>query len=193
MTNKILRIDASARTTASISRKLTDATVAVLGGTVIAHDLAANPPGFLTEDLIGAYFTPPGERSPAQTALLAASDAAVAEIRAADTIVIGMPVYNFGVPAALKAWADLVARVGETFRYTQAGPEGLLTGKRAIIVAASGGTQTGSEIDFATPWLTHFLGFIGIKDVRVVAADQLMMGADDKLAAAESAIAVLAA
>lgn len=106
---------------------------------------------------------------------------------------IATPIYNFAVPAALKAWIDLIARAGVTFKYTENGPVGLLTGKRAIIVLASGGTQSGSEIDFATPYLKHVLGFIGIHDVDIIAADQLGAGADEKLAAASEAIERLAA
>ena len=101
---------------------------------------------------------------------------------------IATPLYNFGVPAALKAWVDLVARVGVTFKYTEKGPVGLLENKRAIIVFASGGTQAGSAIDFATPYLKHVLGFIGITDVDVIAADQLGASADEKLVAAGDAI-----
>ncbi|MEL6531300.1 MAG: NAD(P)H-dependent oxidoreductase, partial [Pseudomonadota bacterium] len=101
----------------------------------------------------------------------------IAELQAADTIVISTPIYNFGVPAVLKAWADLVARAGTTFKYTENGPVGLLEGKKAYIAAASGGTPVGSDMDFMTSWLTFFLGFIGIKDVEIIAADGIM-GAD---------------
>ncbi len=88
-------------------------------------------------------------------------------MQAADTLVIGLPIYNFGVPAALKAWVDQVARAGVTFRYTETGPKGLLTGKRAIIAVASGGTEAGSDVDFATGYIRHVLGFIGITDVHL--------------------------
>ena len=97
---------------------------------------------------------------------------------------IGLPIYNFGVPAALKAWVDLVARAGVTFRYTEAGPQGLLTAKRAIVAVASGGTEAGSEIDFATGYIRHVLGFIGITDVSFVTADRLMIDADGTMAKA---------
>lgn len=106
---------------------------------------------------------------------LALSDTLVGELKSADTIVIGTPVYNFAVPAALKAWIDLVARARETFQYTEDGPVGLLQGKKAYVIIASGGTKVGSEIDFAGNYLKHVLGFIGITDVTIVAADQLMM------------------
>ncbi|MGR3541247.1 MAG: FMN-dependent NADH-azoreductase [Hasllibacter sp.] len=178
----VLRIDASARTDGSVTRQLTDRIVDRLGdGDVVTRDLAAAPPVLVTEEMIGAYFTAPDERTDAQRAAIAPSDEVVAELRAADTVVIGMPVYNFGPPAALKAWADLAARVGETFRYEADGPKGLLEGKRAIVAVASGGTRSGSEIDWATPWLRFFLGFLGIEDVTVVTADQLNEDADTKI------------
>ncbi len=189
----ILRIDASARHDASVSRKLTDRIVARLGGEVIHRDLAETPPQLVTEEMIGSYFTPPADRSADQTAAIAASGAVVAELQAADTIVIGMPIYNFGVPAALKAWADLAARVGVTFQYSADGPKGLLEDKRAIIAVASGGTESGSDIDWATPWLKFFLGFLGITDVQVITADQLNVEAETKIEAAYSDIDALAA
>lgn len=189
----ILRIDASARHQDSVTRKLTARIVEILGGEVIHRDLAETPPPYVTEEMIGAYFTPPEARTEAQRAVLAASDAVLADLRAADTIVIGMPIYNFSVPASLKAWADLAARVGETFRYTEAGPVGLLEGKRAIIAVASGGTETDSAIDYATPWLRHFLGFLGITDVTVISADQLGVEAETKIERAYGQIDALAA
>lgn len=178
----VLRIDASARHEPSVSRRLADRIIDRLGDAdVIRRDLAAAPPALLTEEMIAAYFTPRAERTDAQRAVLAPSDAVVEELRRADTIVIAVPIYNFAVPASLKAWADLAARVGETFSYAADGPKGLLEGKRAILAVASGGTAVGSGIDFATPWLTFFLGFIGITDVRVFTADQLNSGADTRV------------
>ena len=107
---------------------------------------------------------------------------------------IAAPVYNFGPPATLKAWADLVARDGTTFRYTATGPEGLLTGKRAYLAVASGGTPVGSDMDFMTRWLTFFLGFIGITDVEMVAADGIMgEGGEAKITAAQEAAERIAA
>ncbi len=191
--SQVLHIDASARSDASISRKLSAKVADLLGDTTTRRDLSAQAPVLLTEDMVQSYFTAPDERTDAQKAVIAASDAVVAELQDADTLVIGMPIYNFGVPAALKAWADLAARVGVTFKYTDTGPVGLLEGKRAVIVVASGGTQAMSPIDFATPWLKHFLGFIGITDVRVVTADQLGMDADGKMELAYNQIEALAA
>ena len=173
----ILRIDASMRHDGSTTRTLTDATVeklAASGATVTTRDLADGVQ-IIDQDWIGANFTEPQDRTPQQVERLTLSDTLIAELQAADIVVIGMPIYNFGVPAALKAWIDQVARARVTFRYTENGPEGLLIGKRAIIVAASGGTGVDSDIDFATPYLRHALGFIGIHDVQVIAADQQMM------------------
>ncbi|RKR03635.1 FMN-dependent NADH-azoreductase [Maricaulis maris] len=197
-TRHILRVDASMRHDGSVTRQLTETLVDRLssGDTAVRitrRDLADNPPAYIDEAWIGANFTDADARSDAQKAVLARSDALVAELQAADTLVIATPVYNFGIPAALKAWIDLIARARVTFKYTETGPVGLLTGKRAILVVASGGTRVGSEIDFATNYMKHVLGFIGIHDVEIIAADQLGQGADEKLAAAGEAIERLAA
>jgi FMN-dependent NADH-azoreductase len=172
----ILRIDASARNAGSTTRALADQLERRLveqnyGATVTRRDLNVAPPAFLNETWVGASFTDEAERSDEQKALLAASEELIAEIEAADTIVITAPIYNFSIPAALKAWIDQVTRARRTFRYTDAGPEGLLTGKRAYIVFASGGVPLGSQVDFASGYLKHILGFIGITDVTIVAAD----------------------
>jgi FMN-dependent NADH-azoreductase len=135
----------------------------------------SRPPALLTEGWVGANFTDDADRSDEQKALLASSDELIAELEAANTIVIGVPVYNFAIPAALKAWVDLIARARRTFRYTEAGPEGLLTDKKAYLVVASGGVPVGSDYDFATGYLRHVLGFVGITDVTIIAADQQMM------------------
>lgn len=165
----ILRIDASARKTGSATRALTANLIETLApARVITRDLADTPLPQIDEDWVGANFTPADDRTEAQKARLGLSDTLVAELQEADTLVIGLPVYNFGVPAALKAWVDLVARAGLTFRYTADGPQGLLTGKTAVIAFASGGVPLGSEVDFASRYLEHVLGFIGITDVKFV-------------------------
>ncbi|QBY01539.1 FMN-dependent NADH-azoreductase [Rhodophyticola sp. CCM32] len=194
MTDSILRIDASARRAGSISRDLTDRILARLGEDipVIIRDLAEGMP-LIDETWVAANFTPAAERTEAQRTALALSDRLIDEIKAADTLVIGLPIYNFGVPAALKAWIDLVARAGVTFSYSENGPVGLLSGKRAIVAVASGGTAAGSDIDFATGYLTHVLGFIGITDVQCVTADQLALDAEATVAKAHGQIAALAA
>ena len=193
----ILRIDSSMRHDGSVTRALADRLVAHLtaeapGARVIRRDLAAGVP-LVDAAWIAANFTDPADRTPKQRAALALSDGMVAELRAADTLVIGLPVYNFSVPAALKAWVDLVARARETFRYTENGPEGLLKGKRALVVVASGGVPVGSDMDFATPYLRHALAFMGIEDVEFIAAERVATDAAAAIAGAEAAIDRLAA
>ncbi|KIC21778.1 MULTISPECIES: FMN-dependent NADH-azoreductase [unclassified Leisingera] len=193
MTRTVLHLDSSARTEGSVTRDLSAQIVSRLDAdTVIRRDLAAPLP-LLDGAWIGANFTPADQRSEADKQLLALSDALVAELKQADTIVIGAPIYNFSVPSTLKAWIDLVARVGVTFRYEETGPIGLLEGKRAIIAVASGGTQAGSDIDFATTYLRHVLGFIGITEVEIVAADAMSIDAEGALAKAKNQIEALAA
>lgn len=193
MTRTVLHIDSSARTEGSVTRDLSAQIVGRLGAAdVIRRDLAAPLP-LLDGAWVGANFTPADQRSAEQKQLLALSDSLVEELKQADTIVIGTPIYNFSVPSTLKAWIDLVARVGVTFQYTENGPVGLLEGKRAIIAVASGGTQAGSDIDFATTYLRHVLGFIGITEVEIVAADAMAVDAEGALAKARTQIEALAA
>jgi FMN-dependent NADH-azoreductase len=173
---RVLRVDSSARRDGSVTRRIADALIEGLGAggrpvEITVRDLAASAPSLVNADWVAANFTPADERGAGQRAVLAESDALVAELVAADVIVIGVPIYNFGVPAALKAWVDMVARARLTFRYTENGPEGLLHGKHAYLVAASGGVPVGSEIDFATGYLRHLLGFLGIDEVETIAAD----------------------
>lgn len=188
----LLRIDASARRDGSVSRDLTTKITNRFDATITTRDLATGVP-LITEDWVTANFTPADQRTPAQDQTLAHSDKLVAEVQAADTLVIGLPIYNFGVPAALKAWIDQIARAGVTFRYTETGPKGLLEGKRAIIAVASGGTEAGSEIDFATGYLRHVLGFVGITDVTLVTADRLGIDPAATLKNADDQVAALAA
>lgn len=196
LARNILHIDSSARTDGSITRSLSQAFVERLSSAdtqVVTRDIGVEAPPLLTENWVGANFTPDEARTPAQQDTLALSDTLIAELEAADTIVLGVPIYNFGVPAAFKAWIDLVARARKTFKYTEKGPVGLLEDKKAYLVIASGGTASGSDIDFATPYVRHVLGFLGIHDVSVIAADQLMAGGDEKIASARQAIDALAA
>ena len=197
--SNILYITASIRSDAdSVSRglgqRLVDGLAAQDGASVTLRDLAANDLPFMTEALFAANLTPAADRTPEQAALAALADTLIAELQAADTIVIASPIYNFGPPSTLKAWADLVARVGTTFRYTATGPEGLLTGKRAYLAIASGGTPVGSDFDFMSRWLTFFLGFLGITNVATVAADGIMgEGGEEKILAAQEAATKLVA
>jgi len=197
--SNILFVTASIRSDAesvsrSLGQRIVDGLAAKSGATVTTRDLAANDLPYVSAERFAANLTPVADRTPAQAELAAIADTLIVELQAADTIVIASPVYNFGPPATLKAWADLVARAGTTFRYTANGPEGLLTGKKAYLAVATGGTPVGSDIDFMSRWLTFFLGFLGISDVEMVAADGIM-GADGdaKIAAAQDAARKLAA
>ena len=192
MTQTILHIDSSARHADATSRALTSRVVAKLGGDTIRRDLSVPVPQ-IDETWVNSNFTPADQRTAAQTQALSLSDTLIDEIKAADVLVIGVPIYNFGVPAALKAWVDQIARAGVTFKYTDAGPIGLLEGKRAIIIVASGGTEVGSDIDFASGYMRHIMGFIGITDVAVIAADRLMLDADAAITKATNQINALAA
>lgn len=192
---KILEVAASGRSEGSVSRMLSTDLIGALeerhGNIELTRrDLNKGLP-FVDEAWINANFTAPEERSAEQRATLAESDALVGELKAADVLVIGAPIYNFGVPAALKAWIDMVARARLTFRYTENGPKGLLEGKKAYVIIASGGVPVDSAIDFATPYLRHALAFIGITDVEVIAAEQLNIKAEESIDAARVRIAEL--
>lgn len=180
----VLRVDASGRREGSQTRVLADKLIAQLqaaGATrVLTRDLAGGVE-FVDEAWINANFTPEEDRTEAQKSRLLGSDALVDEAVQSDVIVIATPIYNFAVPAVLKAWIDQVARARKTFRYTDNGPVGLLEGKKAYLVVTSGGTEVGSETDFATGYLRHILGFIGIDDVTVFAADQLVRHGEQRL------------
>jgi len=192
---KILTINSSARGQGSVSKQLTDELVAALEdreGRVLAthRDLSAGLP-FVHEDWVAANYTPAEERTAAQRETLALSDTLVAEIQDADVLVIGVPVYNFSIPATLKTWIDLIARARLTFRYTEQGPEGLVKGKKAYLAVATGGVAVDSAADFATPYMRHLLGFIGITDVEIVAAERINVDAATAMDAARARIAEL--
>jgi len=191
--NHILHIDASGRKTSSVTRRLSNEIIQKISNnksTVSYRDVSQGLP-YVDEMMIGAYYTQKAERSEQQNQAIVISDAIVEELMTADTIVIGLPIYNFSMPAGFKAWSDLAARVGETLTYTENGPVGLLEGKKAYIVVASGGTKVGSEIDFLTPWLHHYLGFIGIHDVNIIQAEALDQNGDTAIDEALISIASL--
>ncbi len=175
----------------SVTRKLTDKVVAHLGGDVTLRDATTIP--LIDGAWIGAAYTPKADRSEAQKETLALSDALITEIKAADVLVIGAPVYNFGVTGPLKAWIDQICRVGETFAYSETGPKGLITPKRVIIAYASGGVPLGSAVDMATTYLTQVLSFIGLTDVTFIAAEGVAQGEEEAIARADAQIARLAA
>ena len=168
----ILRIDSSAKASGSTTQALLDRIEEKVGRATTRRDLGAKAVPQIDGTWVSANFTEAQARDDAQKSALSLSDELVSELQDADLILIALPIYNFTVPGALKAWIDLVCRAGVTFKYTETGPVGLLEGKRAIVAVASGGTPVGSEIDFATGYMRHILGFIGITDVSFVSADQ---------------------
>jgi FMN-dependent NADH-azoreductase len=189
----ILELSASGRRTDSVSRMLSRDLIAALearhGNIGVTRRDLADGIDLVDETWIGANFTAEEERTAAQRDRLLESDTLVAELMQADVIVIGTPIYNFGIPASLKAWVDMIARARLTFRYTENGPEGLLQGKKAYVVVASGGVPVDSPVDFATPYLRQALRFVGITDVEIIAADQLNKNAADSIDAARASIA----
>ncbi|MEM6449700.1 MAG: NAD(P)H-dependent oxidoreductase [Cyanobacteria bacterium P01_D01_bin.105] len=193
---KVLRIDASARYQDSVSRQLTDRLIAQIKEQssdvdVVVRDLAQGVP-LLTEAMVVAYNTPAEERTAEQVDILSVSDALVEELKAADKIVIGCPIYNFSVPAALKAYIDLVARAGLTFNYSSEGPVGLLSDRPTYLIVTSGGTPVGTDIDFASGYLKHVLSFIGIQNVTIIAADSLSRTGSEKLSQVTDQIQTMA-
>ena len=192
---QVLEISSSGRiegsTTRALSRDLISALEDRYGDIDVAHrDLATGVP-VVDETWIAANFTPEASRTRQHRKTLAYSDALVAELQNADVLVIGVSMYNFSITATLKAWIDMIARARLTFRYTENGPEGLLSGKKAYLVVATGGVPVGGPMDFATPYLRHALAFVGITDVEIVAADRLNSEAEESLARARAQIANL--
>ncbi len=186
----VLQIVSSVLEDNSTSTKLSSEVLQAIGGTVVTRNVNVGIPP-IDSTWVGANMTPEADRTDAQRDALALSDTLIAEIKAADTLVIGAPVYNFGVPSTLKAWIDHICRAGITFQYAETGPKGLLEGKRAIIVLASGGTKLGSDFDFVSGYLRQIMNFIGITDVEIVAADRILAEGDQAIAEAREAIAAL--
>ena len=161
------------------------------GARVIVRDLARTPVPHLDAARFGAFLAKPESRTLEQQAVIRYSDALIDELRRADVIVLGLPMYNFGVPSTLKAYFDHIARAGVTFRYTDKGAVGLLGGKKAYIFAARGGKYVGTPYDFETGYVRQFLAFIGIDDVEFIYAEGLALGeasAQSSMAAARGAI-----
>jgi FMN-dependent NADH-azoreductase len=192
MTQTVLCVATSAQGKDATSYALAQQVLAKLPAhTLITRDLSQGM-SVVDQAWLRANFTAEDARSDADRHALALSDTLIAELKSADTVVITCPIYNFGLSSALKAWVDQVCRAGITFRYTEAGPVGLLEGKRAILVVTSGGVPVNSAVDFATPHLTQVLRFIGISDVQVVAADQ-QLTTTDAIHRAEAQIQALVA
>lgn len=177
----ILQINASMRREGANSTLLADRVVARLlrahpGARVTRRDLATAPAPVLDEAGLTALFTPVDQRSAAQAARVAADDALIDELRAHDTLVLGVPMYNFAVPVQLKSWIDAIARAGTTFRYGPNGAQGLITGKTVYLALARGGRYRDSEHDSQVPYLRTVLGFLGMTDLRWIYAEGLAMG-----------------
>ncbi|MBA4741572.1 MAG: NAD(P)H-dependent oxidoreductase [Azoarcus sp.] len=177
----ILQVNASARSTGANSTRLAERIVERLrerhpDATVSVRDLAAHPHPVLDEPALQALFTPEGERTPEQVERVALDDALIAQVQAADVIVLGVPMYNFTISSQLKNWVDAIARARVTFRYTENGPEGLLTGKTVYVALARGGKYRDTDADTQVPYLKMVLGFLGMTDVRFVYAEGLAMG-----------------
>ena len=191
---RILRIDSSAQTETSQSRRLSDRIIDglhALGKSpdVTVRDLDKRLPQ-LDRAWIEANTTPNDDSTDDQRKTLALSDTLIAEIEVADTLIIGVAIYNFSIPASLKLWIDLVCRTRKIFAYSEGKPKGLMTGKRAIVCFASGGTPFGSDIDFASGYIRHILGFIGITNVTFIAADKRFKD-DQALIRADAAVDAL--
>ena len=178
---KILQINSSARVEGANSTRLANTVTARLqaknpGASVTVRDLAVTPHPVLDAAALGALFTPADQRTPEQAARVAMDDALIAEVQAHDVIVLGVPMYNFGVPVQLKTWLDAIARAGVTFRYTANGPEGLIQGKKVYVAFARGGIYRGTPADSQTPYIQTILGFLGMTDVKFIFAEGLNMG-----------------
>ncbi len=177
MSYQLLRINASANPQASTSNQLADHFQSLLqqqqaGLQTRLRDVAQGLP-LIDQEWVTASFTTAEQRQESQRERLALSDQLVQELVDADHILLTTPMYNFSVPASLKAWIDLIARAGKTFKYTEAGPQGLLQDKSVTIIVATGGTPVNSEVDFLTGYLQQIFRFIGLDDIRVIAADRM--------------------
>jgi FMN-dependent NADH-azoreductase len=198
----LLQIKASISHDQGLSSQLANNFVAAYRGShpdakVLVREVAsAEPVPHLNGERFGAFIAKPEERSDAQHAVVAYSDALIDELKRADIVVIGLPMYNFGVPSQLKAYFDHIARGGVTFKYTATGPVGLLTGKKVYVFAARGGLYAGSALDTQTGYVRDFLAFLGMRDVQFVYAEGLAVSPESReagLAKAAAEIAALAA
>lgn len=175
----ILSIQSSLNAEQSQSSQLANSLIAGLTDQsdyqLVTRDLATNPVPHLDGERFAAFLSDPATRSAEQQAIVDQSDTLIDELKVADLIVLGLPMYNFGIPSTLKAWIDHVARAGVTFRYTENGPQGLLVNKKLIVVAARGGMYAGTPKDSQTRYIKDLFGFLGISDVEFVYAEGLAM------------------
>lgn len=180
---QVLVIESSARQQGSVSRLLTEQFIARWQAAhpadhITVRDLAVEQVPHLDANLLGGWMTPAEQQSEAERAALALSNTLTDEVLAADVLVLAAPMYNFTIPSTLKAWLDHVLRAGVTFKYTETGPQGLLSGKRAFVLTARGGIYAGGSMDHQEPYLRQALGFIGIHDVSFIHAEGLNLGGD---------------
>lgn len=181
--SNVLVIESSARQQGSVSRQLTEQFIANWQAAhpadqIKVRDLAVDQVPHLDANLLGGWMTPAEQQSEAEQAALALSNLLTDELLAADVLVLAAPMYNFAIPSTLKAWLDHVLRAGVTFKYTETGPQGLLTGKRAIVLTARGGIYAGGTLDHQEPYLRQALAFVGIHDVSFIHAEGLNLGAE---------------
>lgn len=176
------------------SSQLINNFVSALPATAQVQQLDLNQAGLshLTMPEIAAWMTPDTDRSSEQQQLAAVSDSLIAQVKAADVILIGVPMYNFGVPSQLKAWFDRIARAGVTFKYTDKGPVGLLDDKPVVFFLTRGGLYKDLPQDTQTPYLVNFFNFIGLRNLHFIFAEGLNMGAEPAAAALEAARAAIA-
>jgi len=160
-------------------------------GRVVVRDLAANPIPHLDAERFQAFATAAEQRTTEQAAYAAESDQLIGELKSANAMVLGLPMYNFGIPSTLKAWIDHVARVGHTFKYTANGPVGLLADRKVVLVAARGGKYQGTPRDTETAYISNFLNFVGIRDIEFVYAEGLSQGDDTRRQALDAATQAL--
>lgn len=161
------------------------------GDRVVVRDLARDPVPHLTAGRFRAFNTPPERRTAEQAEIVAYSDTLIEELRQADVVVLGLPMYNFGMPSMLKAWIDHVARAGVSFRYTADGPQGLLGDKKVYVLAARGGRYAGTAMDTQSAYLRNFLNFIGLRDIEFIYAEGLALGDEQRTTALDAANATI--
>ena len=181
--SNVLIIESSARQQGSFSRQLTQQFVsqwqaAHPADQVTLRDLALNPVPHLDANLLGGWLKPEAQRNAAEQSSLQRSNELTDELLAADVLMLAAPMYNFAIPSTLKAWLDHVLRAGVTFKYTETGPQGLLTGKKAYVLTARGGLYAGSTSDHQEPYLRQVLAFVGIHDVTFIHAEGMNLGGD---------------
>ncbi len=181
--SNVLIIESSARQQGSFSRQLTQQFVsqwqaAHPADQVTLRDLALNPVPHLDANLLGGWMKPEAQRNADEQSSLQRSNELTDELLAADVLMLAAPMYNFAIPSTLKAWLDHVLRAGVTFKYTETGPQGLLTGKKAYVLTARGGLYAGSTSDHQEPYLRQVLAFVGIHDVTFVHAEGMNLGGD---------------